>query len=368
MKKFLIAVLCVFLLLPVMSCGMFKQHSHSFTVSVDQEATCGTEGRTKHTCTECGHSQFESIPATNNHTYGSWTQSSSSSMYRTCTVCGAVETAPLAGNDETSDTSIHSYTTFSSFAKDCIADGSTLIYNGSFNKITVSLSGGNSTDSCEYRRIIVPARVTDIQFIGLATGSPFAELRIEFEQRVNDINVTFNDVRIESTSTILFSPSRNINFNIKMLGKTCSFINTGKGADGANGIDGATNDTDSVYGKAGQDGTCAFEINGRLTIHSQASRLEIKGGDGGNGGKGGHIITSSAPSGGNGGNGGNAILGEELATVYVSSGCNADIQGGAGGIGGAGGTSEVGYWGKNKKGKTGANGANGISGCNIVFN
>lgn len=302
------------------------------------------------------------------HEFGVWTQSSPTSMYRTCIVCGHVETSVLEGADTPTADSDHSYTNFASFVADCNIDGNKLTYNGQHNKITVSLAGGNTTDSCAGKKVIIPSRVTDIQFIGLASGSPFSDFTLEFEDRVNDINLTFNDVRIEAHSTIITSNSRSINFNIKMLGKTCSFINLGKGSKGADGYDGITNDDQGVYGKAGGAGSHTFVINGKVTIDSQATLLEIQGADGGDGGKGGHITTSSAPSGGDGGAGGNAILGEENATVNVAFGCTANIQGGAGGTGGAGGSSDIGYWGSNRTGATGKTGANGVAGCDIIQN
>ena len=368
MKKLLTVLLLCLLPISLISCDFGEEHTHSFVSRVTQEATCGAPGIMAYDCSECDESYSEEIPATGNHTFDSWTQSSSTSMYRTCTSCGLVETAPLVGGDTSIDASAHSYTSFLSFSEDCIENGSTLTYNGQSNKIIVSLGGGNSTSSCDNKKIIIPARVSDVQLIGLASGSPFSNFQIEFEERVNDVNLTFNDVRIESNYTILTSLSRNINFNIKMLGNTCSFINVKTGADGADGSDGTTNDTDRVYGKDGESGRPAFEIKGKVTIYSQASLLEIQGGDGGNGGKGGHIITSKAPSGGDGGNGGNAIDGEELATVYVSADCNVNIQGGHGGKGGKGGSSDVGYFGGNRTGASGDDGTNGISGCEIIFN
>lgn len=365
MKKLLPIIICSLIFLSLSSCG---EHTHVFSTTVEEEAGCGKDGTLARRCAECAYVEYDNIPATGNHSFGSWTQSSPTSMYRTCTVCSTVESAPFYSTEDEGVSDTHSYTTFLSFAEDCQISGSTMFYEGPYNKITVSLGSGNSVDSCENRRIVIPARVTDVQFIGLSSGSPFANLRFEFEERVNDINLTFNDVRIESTDTIITSLSRSINFNMKMLGNNCSFICTHRGSDGADGQDGATNDTDRVYGKAGADGKAAFIINGYVTINSQASMLQIQGGSGGDGGDGGHIITSSAPSGGNGGNGGNAIKGEELANVYVASGCNANIHGGRGGNGGNGGSSDAGYWGTNRKGAAGSNGADGISGCNIAYN
>ncbi len=366
MRKIWVIISCLAMLFTMnfmVACG----HEHSYEESVEIDATCGAPGTMKKTCTDCNASINEEIPATGNHSFGNWVQSSSTSAYRTCTVCGAVESSSIENSGGAHDNSVHAYTTFSSFVDDCIVSSSDLTYNGQYNKLMVSLGAANTTDSCEGKIINIPSRVTDIQFVGLSNGSPFSNVRFNFDERVNDINLTFNDVRIESQSTIVISESRNINFNITMIGNNCSFIVLGKGADGADGEDGVTNDSDRVYGKDGKAGVSAFVINGNVTIDSQVSRLSIKGGDGGNGGDGGHIATSKAPSGGDGGNGADAVKGEKLFTLIISENCNADVSGGTGGKGGAGGKSEAGYWGSNRTGKAGQNGANGTSGCDIVY-
>lgn len=305
----------------------------------------------------CGHE----------HVFGDWIQSSPTSMYRTCTECGEVETMAINNSSTSTDSTSHTYASFSNFVDDCLVNGSTLTYNGQHNKLSISLGAANTTDSGEGKTIIIPSRVTEVQFVGLTSGSPVSNLKIKFEERVSDINLIFNDVRIESQDTIVLSESSNINFNVKMLGSDCSFVVLGKGADGANGKDGITNDSAGVYGKNGSDGMSAFVIYGNVTIESQATHLAIKGGDGGNGGAGGHIATSKAPSGGNGGNGADAVRGENVAKLIVAENCTADISGGAGGIGGAGGKSDAGYWGSNRTGKTGDNGSNGTSGCDITY-
>ncbi len=360
----------IFLLLSIVLfafTGCFDCKHKKMEESIIQEATCGSNGVLLIKCKNCEYSTRESIPATENHVYGGWVQSSNTSMYRTCVNCGAVESSAISGSDSGAASDTYEYTTFSSFESDCLKKSNGLIYNGTHNKISISLGGGNYTNTCENKHLIIPAHITDIQFIGITSGSPFSNFTMELEERVNNINIIFNDVRIEANSTIITSLSRYININITMLGQKCSFENIGKGYDGADGIDGPTNDDPDVYGSAGDNGTPAFKLNGTVIIFSKVAQLDIKGGTGGNGGDGGHIVTSSAPHGGNGGDGGNAILGEELATVYVAPQCFANIQGGAGGSGGAPGKSEIGYFGKNRTGNRGADGATGISGCNIIY-
>ena len=346
-------------------CGECKHENTVDEVTVKH--TCGMEGKMVTKCTDCGYSTESSVPATELHNYGGWVQSSQSSMYRTCTACGAVESSHVSGADNAAPVDTYTYTTFSSFEKDCLVNGSDLTYNGTYNKIVVSLGGGNYTNNCQNKNVIVPARVTDIHFVGISTGSPFSNFTIECEERVNDINITFNDVRIESDSTIITSTSRYIDVNIKMLGRTCLFKIIRAGERGVDGNDGVENNDPDVYGGEGGKGISAFKINGTVTINTEASSLEIQGGDGGNGGNGGHIVTSKAPRGGRGGDGGDGVEGEELATVYVAKNCVVNIQGGSGGSGGAGGKSDVGYFGSGKKGPDGDDGAAGISGCTIIY-
>lgn len=346
--------------------GCFECKHEECTEEVTLQPTCGMAGKLVKTCTECQNKTEIAIPATEQHNFGGWVYSSPTSVYRTCVGCGAVESSLVSGTEDSTPTDTYTYTTFSSFEKDCLVNRDELTYSGTYNKIVVSLGGGNYTNSCENKKVIIPARVTDVHFIGVATGTPFQNFTLEFEERVSDINLTFNDVRIESDETIITSPSRYVNFNIKMLGRACVFKIVKAGYDGDDGIDAFENNDPNVHGEDGGKGISAFKINGNVTVHSEASTLEIKGGNGGNGGDGGSITTSSAPHGGDGGDGGDAIEGEELATVYLAKGCLANIQGGSGGAGGKGGKSKAGYFGSNKTGKSGTGGANGVPGCNVI--
>lgn len=371
MKKVFLIVVCVLLTVFLFSC---EEHVHSFEETVEKEPTCGNVGTLKKVCTECGITESEEIPATNLHSFGGWQSSSSASIYRVCSLCGFSESSslqspdnnygetPIVPNPDGGNSSSHIYSSFQDFVADCQENGNTVTYSNHYNHITLSLTGG----SCNDKKIIIPKNVTRVEFVGLASGSPFSNVSVEFEERVTDIDVVFTDVRIESNGTILVSESRDIDFNITMRGESCSFINTSVGAKGSDGIGGATNDIDEVYGKDGSNGTPALYINGNLTINTEAKLLTIKGGKGGAGGAGGHIVTSSAPSGGDGGHGGDAISGNQTATVIVGESSMVTIKGGEGGVGGEGGSSEVGYFGKNRKGSNGANGANGSSGCEII--
>ena len=69
---------------------------------VQTPATCGVDGVMLYTCTVCGHTKTETIPATGNHTWGAWTETEApsctkeGSKERVCSVCNAVETQPIA--------------------------------------------------------------------------------------------------------------------------------------------------------------------------------------------------------------------------------------------------------------------------------
>lgn len=387
MKKIFLIIACVLLTVVLFSCN--GNHEHSFEETVEKAATCDDNGVLKKVCAECGHVETAEIPATNDHSFGEWQSLSAASIYRVCTVCGFSESAsiPVGGESSGGDSSSipvdgessggdsssaenstssgsRNYASFQEFVADSHENGDTVTYAGNYNNISLSLTGG----SCNNKTIVIPSTVASVEFVGLASGTPFSNVSIRFEERVTDIKAIFTDVRIESSNTMLTSASRNINVDITMRGLECSFINTGVGARGEDGIDGVTNDTDAVYGKDGGNGTPAFNIKGSVTIHVDSDALIIKGGKGGDGGAGGDIATSSAPSGGDGGNGGAAIEGEGTATVIVDSQTLITIKGGDGGAGGEGGTSKVGYFGKNRKGSNGASGASGISGCEIVYN
>ncbi len=65
----------------------------NFTSEDTTAATCTEDGVRTYTCTECGGSYTEAIPATD-HSYGAWTSDNNGKHTRTCTVegCGATET------------------------------------------------------------------------------------------------------------------------------------------------------------------------------------------------------------------------------------------------------------------------------------
>lgn len=66
--------------------------THSWDAgSVTTAATCVAAGQKTVTCTSCGETKTETIPATG-HTYGAWQSTGDTSHSRSCTVCSATET------------------------------------------------------------------------------------------------------------------------------------------------------------------------------------------------------------------------------------------------------------------------------------
>lgn len=68
-----------------------KPHEHSYTTEV-VAPTCKDQGYTKHTC-ECGDSYNDTyVPATDEHTFGEWSNADASGKQtRICSVCGRTE-------------------------------------------------------------------------------------------------------------------------------------------------------------------------------------------------------------------------------------------------------------------------------------
>ncbi len=61
--------------------------------SITTEATCSKEGKIVYTCKHCEHSYTKTIPPTGKHTFGSWAAVSASMHKRFCTVCQISEEA-----------------------------------------------------------------------------------------------------------------------------------------------------------------------------------------------------------------------------------------------------------------------------------
>lgn len=101
---------------------------HSYVESIVTPATCTTDGQKKFTCSVCGDSYTEAIPATG-HSFGSWititspTCTGAGSEQRACSVCGFTETR---GIDPTGHSWAEDYTIDQ--APTCTQDGSKSIH------------------------------------------------------------------------------------------------------------------------------------------------------------------------------------------------------------------------------------------------
>ena len=83
-----------------------KACDHKYDSTVTKEPTCGEGGIRTFTCTKCGDSYTESIPATGEHSYKSEVTQKATCVYEgittfTCEVCGDTyeETIPLTEHD-----------------------------------------------------------------------------------------------------------------------------------------------------------------------------------------------------------------------------------------------------------------------------
>lgn len=353
-KLLLLAIIGCIICSSLTACNI---HKHTVIVDKGKNATCTEAGLTEgEHCSECGKVLTEQkvIPASG-HSFGNWTMEENR-RFRTCAVCYYREVQPISDSsgDDSSQNTYGSYGNFDIFLADCSRNGTTVTYNGLADNIEVSLIAGSAAS--DNYKIVIPSRVKSVTFIGETQGNPYYNLQIEIATRGSDIDVTFDNVRIESSRTIFISQTRNINVNLEMQGTRCSFVML-KASDGRKGDTGVFTDQWGDDGTDGENGVAAMQINGICTITTSANYLEIKGGDGGRGGDGGDYYSGfgAMPQnkvkgvGGRGGNGGNAISGEALATVVVISG-EVLIAGGLGGAGGSG---------RDSRGR----GSNGASGC-----
>lgn len=88
--------------------------SHSYSGKITTAATCSKAGVKTYTCSKCGNSYTETIAATGNHVYGSWTTEKAASctaagtQQRKCNTCSKTEskTVSATGHDYKSVTSI----------------------------------------------------------------------------------------------------------------------------------------------------------------------------------------------------------------------------------------------------------------------
>ena len=89
--------------------------SHSYSSTVTKAATCSTAGTRTYTCTKCSNSYTETIAATGNHVYGSWTTTKAATctttgtQQRKCNTCSKTESKTISATE-------HDYKTVTSIA------------------------------------------------------------------------------------------------------------------------------------------------------------------------------------------------------------------------------------------------------------
>ena len=80
--------------------------THTYSDWVTVKGACVEDGLQKHICSKCGHTEFETIPATGEHVYGDWTTVTAATCAEegtekaTCTACGE-ETTRTTGYSRT---------------------------------------------------------------------------------------------------------------------------------------------------------------------------------------------------------------------------------------------------------------------------
>ncbi len=100
-----------------------KKCDHSYSSEVTKEATCVAEGETKYTCSKCGATYTEAIPATEEHDYVAEVTKGATCTEKgettfTCSVCGDSYTEEIAAAG-------HKYDR-------CVAEDATCTMDGTF--------------------------------------------------------------------------------------------------------------------------------------------------------------------------------------------------------------------------------------------
>ncbi|MBQ7089343.1 MAG: InlB B-repeat-containing protein [Clostridia bacterium] len=115
------------------ACGTYREvEPHAYVGTVVRPATCGTDGLTVYTCSICGDSYNETIPATGNHTYDNACDAD-------CNACGAER-----------DVEPHAYVGTEVISPSCGTDGLTVytcsICGDSYNE-TIPATGDHTYNS-----------------------------------------------------------------------------------------------------------------------------------------------------------------------------------------------------------------------------
>ena len=76
------------------ACGDVQYADHTWDDGeITTEPTCKDTGVKTYTCTACGETKTETVPVTDEHTWGSWEKVDETNHKHTCSVCGKEETA-----------------------------------------------------------------------------------------------------------------------------------------------------------------------------------------------------------------------------------------------------------------------------------
>ena len=106
-------------------CGNEEFADHTWDEGeVTTEPTCKDTGVKTYTCTVCGETKTESVPVTDEHTWGSWEKVDETNHKHTCSVCGKEETAAHTW-DEGEVTTDPTHTEFGVRSYTCTACGAT---------------------------------------------------------------------------------------------------------------------------------------------------------------------------------------------------------------------------------------------------
>jgi hypothetical protein len=131
-------------------------HTHVYTLTSTVSPDCKNNGEAVYTC-ECGDSYTETLPATGNHTYGTWrvvnspSCTSDGTVKRTCTVCGEVTAARIGkiGHSYTATVTAPTYFTVGSTSHVCIrcSDSYTDNYKSKKQLAKPSITYSNTSSS-----------------------------------------------------------------------------------------------------------------------------------------------------------------------------------------------------------------------------
>lgn len=133
---------------------------HSYTSTVTTAATCTAAGVTTYTCSRCGNTYTEAIPAALGHSYGSFTSNNNGTHSKTCSRCGDVITANCDTNGANGACSVCGYQAASSACNHNFVDNQCTICGERFRIRSATLALNNQIDVAYIAEI--PSGITNI--------------------------------------------------------------------------------------------------------------------------------------------------------------------------------------------------------------